>query len=400
MRPLSWSVAMAWAAALWGPVTSFAGEAPFSLRREPGGWTLSQRVPFSVVFLVAGRGTGGTTVYRVHRLEPGGSVSLGWASAAAPATIVAWAGGDPRLRIQEVDACRAGLALDTAGLGELADRIPAAEISRTAPAQAAVDASREAARLEAGSWKAAQDYSLYNARRQDRLDRLQSENPAEYARIKQQDAQQEVLNTGLALTREAIGAAQEQERQWAREAAILREMVDKLAEAERGILGLARDAAELARAGGEFGARAATQVAAAGAPAVGGVRRLCRTPATTVDAIAVDPGPGARAVGPLLLEARFDDGSRATLLGFPASPSSDKWLATVFWPAGAKSAEVTARLASGRPASFGRISAGRESLEGVLKAMSKNRKDAERKLREAKWLSKGGSSANSGVVVY
>ena len=271
-------------------------------------------------------------------------------------------------------------------------------MSRTTPALSAVAAEQEAARLEAQSWKAVQDYNLYNPYRQDYLDKLRAEDPAAYARIKEQDAQQELLNTGLALTMEAAGAAREQQEQCSRKPTSWRASSAAFAKAKAALSRLSRDATDLERAGREFGKMSAAQVSA-GAAGVATVARACPEAARTRDVIALAPPPGVQAAGPLVLGLHHDDAPGPQARRSPGARFEA--LAGHGLLAGPGPKCRPARHRRGRPGPAGgprrrRPGSGRCDPQGP----AKERQQAEKKMKESRWLGKGGAAANSGLVIY
>ena len=192
----------------------------------------------------------------------------------------------------------------------------------------------------------------------------------------------------------------EQERQWAREATLMRPLLNGLKEAEDQMKQDVESARALEQAGREH-ARVVLDALRLDSPLATplSVERTCREPARNQDQVALRGAQGAAARGAIAVQLRFSDGTRAAYPAFPVSGRDDSWILVFHWPPKADGVAFSVQ-GRGAEAKVGGVTAGRRAPTVTLAQLARLRKDAEHKLQEARWLGDGGSGVSSGTVIY
>lgn len=116
------------------------------------------------------------------------------------------------------------------------------------------------------------------------------------------------------------------------------------------------------------------------------------------DLVRIVAATGHRATGPMKILVDFDRGGKFQTMAIP-SKDLRGWIATLYWPTEATSAEVKAHNGN-TWRSCGSIQTGRVSYTRLAKDIKKKAKDVKKRYQKLKWLSEGGSGQGSGLAIY
>jgi hypothetical protein len=376
-------------------------DAPWTIERQGDHWVAIQRLPFAITLLLGAQKGDRSINYDTVQVPAGGNQRLKWGPDVAGVAVLAWAIASPRTRVPEASSCE-GLALDLDSVREVDIRVAESEVSNSKAAQSAVIAKREAATLRAENWKDWEFHKLEDPYRQRYLDTLDKVDPIKASSERAQDQAVAQHAPGLAATMASMETMQEQESQWAREATLIQPFVDQMTALKTLLEAQRKDGDSLATAGSHFGELAARQLELAitgpGNNRPASATRLCGKPAAVQDFIAVTPAAGATAVSPIVLQIKYENGDTSHAVCYPTTPASTAWLGSIYWPPDARRAAISVR-AEGATVDLGTIDAGRENVRAALKTVETSLSNAKKKLKEAKWLSKGGATTSSGVAI-
>ena len=378
-----------------------AADAPWTIERQGDHWIANQRLPFAITLLLGAQKGDRSVAYDTVQIPAGGTQRLKWGSEVAGVAVIAWAIASPRTRVPEASSCE-GLALDLDSVRAVDVRVAESEVSKSTAAQSAVIAKREAATLRSENWKDWEFHKLEDPYRQRYLETLDQIDPVKASAERAQDMAVAQHAPGLAATMASMETMQEQESQWAREATLIKPFVDQMTSLKAILEAQRKDGDSLATAGSRFGEIAARQLEPAmthpGNNRPASATRLCGKPAAVQDFVAIAPAEGATAISPIVLQVRYENGDTARAVCYPTTPNSSAWLGSIYWPPDARRAAISVR-AEGATVDLGTIDAGRESVRAALKTVEASLSNAKKKMKEAKWLSKGGASTSSGVAI-
>lgn len=371
---------------------------PVRLERTAGSTALVNDLPVPVVVSIQTTSKGLRPSFVVEVVPPRRRMAISSGSTAS--RLVQSTPAHARLAISAPAGCERSRPELGGVLAEGAEQLRRLEISNTADAVAAASASGRAAGLELANWVAYESYLRDNPHRQDTLEKLGETDPVLTAQIHQADEFNKSMTAMLALAGESGARMAEQERQWAREATLMRPLLDGLKQAENQMKLDIESARALEQAGRDH-ARVVLEALRLEPPVSVpvSVERTCREPARNQDQVVLRGAQGAAARGAIVVHLRFSDGTRATYPAFPVSGRNDSWILVFYWPPKADGVAFSVQGRSG-DAKVGGVTAGRRAAAVTFAQLTKLRKDAQHKLQEAKWLGDGGSGVSSGTAIY